>query len=97
MTLGLRIPRLLLRFSYLHRLALFVNKKNLFQDPVLSVAASLSFKDAFVIPLGKEDQVEKARCSLAGDSRSDHLMMANVMMKWENSIEMGNSQSFCYR
>ena len=63
---------------------------------MLSVAASLSFKDAFVIPLGKEDLVEKARSELAGECRSDHLMMANVLMKWEHHVQQGSSKDFCY-
>lgn len=63
-------------------------------DPVLSVAASLSFKDAFVVPLGKEEIVDKIKRKLAGESRSDHFLMANVMLKWENST---NPNEFCYR
>ena len=60
------------------------------------MAASLSFKDPFVVPLGKEELVERARFELAGDSRSDHLMMANVVMKWEYHVKQGTSRSFCY-
>ncbi len=64
-------------------------------DPVLSVAASLSFKDAFVIPLGKEEMVDKIRRKLAGNSRSDHLLMANVMLQWEHHSRNGTTRSFC--
>ena len=48
-------------------------------DPILSVAASLSFKDAFVVPLGNEDMVDCVKAKFQGDSRSDHLMMAKYV------------------
>lgn len=41
-------------------------------DPVFSIAASLSFKDPFVMPLGKEHLVDRVRRSFAGASKSDH-------------------------
>lgn len=41
-------------------------------DPVFSIAASLSYKDPFVMPLGKEHVVDNLRKSLAGGSKSDH-------------------------
>lgn len=62
-------------------------------DPILSVAASLSFKDAFIIPLGKEHEADEKRAELAGTSRSDHLMMANVFSLWEQNQ---GSKAFCY-
>ena len=58
--------------------------------------SALSFKDAFVVPLGKEEMVREVKSKLTGDSRSDHLMMANVMLKWEEKVEQGRSQYFCY-
>ena len=54
-------------------------------DPVLSVAASLSFKDAFVTPLGKEKEVDRVRRVLAENTKSDHLMLANALTRWELS------------
>ena len=65
-------------------------------DPVLSVAASLSFKDPFLVPLGKEEIVDERKRELANGSRSDHLMMANVMMDWEQSVRDGRSRNFCW-
>jgi len=62
-------------------------------DPVLSVAASLSFKDAFLIPLGKERAADLARQALTGNTRSDHLMLANALAEYETSEARG---SFCW-
>ena len=65
-------------------------------DPVLSVAASLSFKDAFVVPLGKEQLVDKKKRELSNNSRSDHLMLANVMSEWEKASLNKRSNDFCW-
>ena len=61
-------------------------------DPVLSVAASLTFKDAFVIPLGKEEQCDRKKVQLSNGTKSDHLMYANVMMFWEDSCSDGSNR-----
>lgn len=47
-------------------------------DPILSVAVSLDFKDAFQIPLGKEREVDMKRVELAGEWKSDHLLLHKV-------------------
>ncbi|XP_022251673.1 ATP-dependent RNA helicase DHX36-like [Limulus polyphemus] len=53
-------------------------------DPILTVAASLSFKDAFVIPLGKEEQADQKRKQIARNSKSDHLMLVQAF-QWLGS------------
>eukprot|EP00096_Caligus_rogercresseyi_P000451 TRINITY_DN10911_c0_g1_i1.p1 TRINITY_DN10911_c0_g1~~TRINITY_DN10911_c0_g1_i1.p1 ORF type:complete len:611 (+),score=96.49 TRINITY_DN10911_c0_g1_i1:100-1833(+) len=62
-------------------------------DPILSIAASLNFKDPFVIPLGKEDMAHKRKNYLSKGSASDHLTLANVMTEWERSPDRGR---FCW-
>ncbi|XP_076336716.1 ATP-dependent DNA/RNA helicase DHX36-like isoform X6 [Tachypleus tridentatus] len=47
-------------------------------DPILTVAANLSFKDAFVIPLGKEERTDWKRKQIAQNSKSNHLMLAQA-------------------
>lgn len=61
-------------------------------DPITTVAANLSYKDAFVRPLGKEKQVDEVKRRFAGDSCSDHLMLVNVMDDWRRS---GMNYGFC--
>ena len=65
-------------------------------DPVLSVAASLSFKDAFVTPLGKEALVDEKKRELSRGTRSDHLMLANALLDWEDASSAGQSRQFCW-
>ncbi|KAG5870776.1 hypothetical protein JTB14_035026 [Gonioctena quinquepunctata] len=47
-------------------------------NPVLSVAASLDFKDAFQIPLGREGEADKKKIELADDTMSDHIVLHRV-------------------
>ncbi|XP_058818074.1 ATP-dependent DNA/RNA helicase DHX36 [Topomyia yanbarensis] len=53
-------------------------------DPITSIAASLSFKDAFYKPFGKEKQVDAVRRKFAEGHHSDHLMLANVIHQWKS-------------
>lgn len=48
-------------------------------NPILSVAVSLDFKDAFQIPLGKEQLVDLKKVELAGGWQSDHLVLHKVL------------------
>ena len=50
-------------------------------EPILSIAAALSFKDPFVIPLNKEDLVRQTKKKLANESRSDHLLIARRLIE----------------
>ncbi|XP_040830767.1 ATP-dependent DNA/RNA helicase DHX36 isoform X2 [Ochotona curzoniae] len=58
-------------------------------DPVLTIAASLSFKDPFVIPLGKEKVADARRKELAKETRSDHLTVVNAFEGWEEARRRG--------
>ena len=64
-------------------------------DPILSVAASLSFKDAFQIPLGQEEEVEEKKRELSCNSNSDHVVMINAIQKWEEAKQRGDARRFC--
>lgn len=65
-------------------------------DPILTVAASLSFKDAFVIPLGKESEADAARKTMSEGSRSDHIVLINALKGWELSLSRGTDKQFCW-
>ncbi|XP_073530855.1 ATP-dependent DNA/RNA helicase DHX36 isoform X1 [Phyllobates terribilis] len=58
-------------------------------DPVLTIAASLSFKDPFVIPLGKEKLADMKRKALSQNTRSDHLTSLNAFRGWEKAKQWG--------
>ncbi|KAM9318436.1 ATP-dependent DNA/RNA helicase DHX36 [Pholidichthys leucotaenia] len=58
-------------------------------DPVLTIAASLSFKDPFYIPLGKEKMADMRRKVLSRNSKSDHLTIVNAFQGWEEAKQRG--------
>lgn len=58
-------------------------------DPVLTIAASLSFKDPFFIPLGKEKLADMRRKVLSKNSKSDHLTIVNAFEGWEDAKQRG--------
>ncbi|XP_026557436.1 ATP-dependent RNA helicase DHX36 [Pseudonaja textilis] len=58
-------------------------------DPVLTIAAGLSFKDPFVIPLGKEKLADARRKELSRNSKSDHLTVVNAFKGWEEAQRRG--------
>ncbi|NXB97960.1 DHX36 helicase, partial [Orthonyx spaldingii] len=67
-------------------------------DPVLTIAASLSFKDPFVIPLGKEKIADARRKELSKNSKSDHLTVVNAFTGWEQARYCGSrhERDYCW-
>ncbi|NXX28273.1 DHX36 helicase, partial [Nicator chloris] len=67
-------------------------------DPVLTIAASLSFKDPFVIPLGKEKIADARRKELSKNTKSDHLTVVNAFTGWEEARSCGfrNEKDYCW-
>ncbi|NWZ34265.1 DHX36 helicase, partial [Brachypodius atriceps] len=67
-------------------------------DPVLTIAASLSFKDPFVIPLGKEKIADARRKELSRNSKSDHLTVVNAFTGWEEARSCGfrHEKDYCW-
>ncbi|XP_005159264.3 ATP-dependent DNA/RNA helicase DHX36 isoform X1 [Danio rerio] len=67
-------------------------------DPVLTIAASLSFKDPFFIPLGKEKIADQRRKMFSQNSRSDHLSIVNAFLGWEDAKRQGSrfEREYCW-
>ncbi|XP_070295539.1 ATP-dependent DNA/RNA helicase DHX36-like [Salvelinus sp. IW2-2015] len=67
-------------------------------DPVLTIAASLSFKDPFFIPMGKEKIADFRRRTLSRDSKSDHLTIIYAFTGWEEAKRRGYKfeREFCW-
>ncbi|XP_015173793.1 PREDICTED: ATP-dependent RNA helicase DHX36 isoform X2 [Polistes dominula] len=62
-------------------------------DPVFSIAASLTFKDAFYCPLGKEEKAMNKKLELSMWQYSDHIALAEALRRFE----INNSFGFCYQ
>eukprot|EP00057_Strongylocentrotus_purpuratus_P028270 XP_011682744.1 PREDICTED: putative ATP-dependent RNA helicase DHX57 [Strongylocentrotus purpuratus] len=66
-------------------------------DPVLTIAASLSFRSPFMAPFDKRDQADKKRQEFAVGN-SDHLTLLRAYTGWTTAIERSNyfSYRFCH-
>uniref|UniRef100_A0A3P9HF04 ATP-dependent DNA/RNA helicase DHX36 n=1 Tax=Oryzias latipes TaxID=8090 RepID=A0A3P9HF04_ORYLA len=67
-------------------------------DPVVTIAASLSFKDPFFIPLGKEKMADMRRRTLSRNSKSDHLTIVYAFQGWEEAKRRGGryEREYCW-
>lgn len=67
-------------------------------DPTLTIAAALSFKDPFFIPLGKEKMADMRRKVLSRNSKSDHLTIVNACKGWEEAKHRGAryERAYCW-
>jgi len=65
-------------------------------EPILNIAAVLTFKDPFVISLQKSDAIRHRKKDLAGDLRSDHLLIAKVMIEFR-TMHQSAARNYCSR
>lgn len=65
-------------------------------DPVTSIAAGISYKSPFYSPLGLEKKVDKIKQDFAGNLRSDHLLLHQVIEKYRLACHNNNADRFCY-
>lgn len=61
-------------------------------NPILNIAVSLDFKDAFQIPLGKEKLADSKRRELGIGTLSDHIVLSRALEIYETT---SNPSSFC--
>lgn len=65
-------------------------------DPIFSIAACLSFKDPFVVPLGKEPEVNKVKEMFSRGEPSDHFIFSEAFRHWEKAESEGFGHKFAY-
>ncbi|KAJ3647260.1 hypothetical protein Zmor_024787 [Zophobas morio] len=64
-------------------------------DPILSVAATLDYKDPFQLPVGKEKEANLMKLELSDGIKSDHLLFHEALKGFERCGN--NSRQFCWR
>ncbi|XP_059052752.1 ATP-dependent DNA/RNA helicase DHX36-like [Achroia grisella] len=65
-------------------------------DRAASLAAIWSFKDPFLLVIGKEREVEAAKHELALGEPSDHVAMSEAVLRWEN-LRGRDARDFAYQ
>lgn len=63
--------------------------------PIFSIAATLSFKDAFFSPFGKEDDARKRKIELSGLEFSDHIAFYEALRRFEIAYASRKANVFC--
>lgn len=64
-------------------------------EPIFSIAASLTFKDAFYCPLGKQEEANLKKSELSMGQYSDHMALAEALRRFEVAYEQGFAGQFC--
>jgi ATP-dependent RNA helicase DHX36 len=66
-------------------------------DPIFSIAASLTFKDAFYVPMGQERKVDQVRRELSDGTKSDHMVTVRAIEGYERAKQRNTERDYCYR
>ncbi|CAL4148794.1 unnamed protein product, partial [Meganyctiphanes norvegica] len=66
-------------------------------SPILTIAATLSFKHPFMTPLGKEKLVDEKKRRMSRGSKSDHLMFAYAYQGWEEACQHREGNDYSWR
>jgi ATP-dependent RNA helicase DHX36 len=64
-------------------------------EPIFAIAASLTFKDAFYCPLGKEKEANEKKLELSLNQYSDHIALAEALRRFEIEYRRGYAGQFC--
>lgn len=62
-------------------------------NPIVNIASALDFKDAFIMPLGKEEDCRRRKRELADGCMSDHLLFHKTMTRYESVYD---KSTFCW-
>ncbi|OIW12193.1 hypothetical protein TanjilG_28601 [Lupinus angustifolius] len=65
-------------------------------NPALTIAASLAYRNPFVLPINRKEEADEAKQSFAGDSCSDHIALLKAYEGWKDAKRSGNEKQFCW-
>ncbi|CAF1151787.1 unnamed protein product [Adineta steineri] len=65
-------------------------------DPILTIASILSYRDPFVTPIDKIEEIKETRQRFGERTMSDHLMLVNIYKQWKNQRTYRDKNQFCY-
>ncbi|KAL5722068.1 RNA helicase [Ranunculus cassubicifolius] len=66
-------------------------------DPILTVVASLSVRDPFLMPSDKKDLAESAKSQFASRDYSDHLTLIRAYQGWRQAENERSGYEYCWR
>ncbi|KAH9329485.1 hypothetical protein KI387_001593 [Taxus chinensis] len=66
-------------------------------EPALTIAAALSYRDPFVLPIDKKEEADKAKRAFAEYSYSDHICLLRAFEAWKLAKRNGQERKFCWQ
>lgn len=66
-------------------------------DPVLSIAAGLTVRDPFMLPVEKKEVAEAARLKYGRGDCSDHVALVRAYDGWKEAMDNGNAIDYCWK
>ncbi|GLT94813.1 hypothetical protein SLE2022_125340 [Rubroshorea leprosula] len=65
-------------------------------NPALTIAAALTYRDPFVLPINRKEEADEVKRSFAGDSCSDHIALLKAFEGYKDAKHSGNERAFCW-
>lgn len=65
-------------------------------NPALTIAAALTYRNPFVLPLNRKEEADEVKRSFAGDSCSDHIALLKAYEGYKDAKRNGNERNFCW-
>lgn len=65
-------------------------------NPALTIAAGLTYRDPFVLPMNRKEEADAAKRSFAGDSCSDHIALLKAFEGYKEAKRNGRERAFCW-
>ncbi|KAI5068622.1 hypothetical protein GOP47_0016967 [Adiantum capillus-veneris] len=66
-------------------------------DPVLSIAAGLTVRDPFVLPVEKKEVAEAAKHRFGRNDFSDHIALVRAYDRWKETMDAGTAVDYCWK
>ncbi|CAM6093452.1 unnamed protein product [Calypogeia fissa] len=65
-------------------------------DPVLTIAAGLTTRDPFIMPMDKKDLATTAKLRFGREDSSDHMGLVNAYNGWQRAMYEGTAADYCW-
>ncbi|CAF3331421.1 unnamed protein product [Rotaria sp. Silwood1] len=65
-------------------------------DPILTIASILSYRDPFVTPIDKIQEINEIRRRFGHNTMSDYLMLVNIYQEWKRQRNYRDKNHFCF-
>ncbi|KAJ7527492.1 hypothetical protein O6H91_16G057600 [Diphasiastrum complanatum] len=65
-------------------------------DPILTIAAALTVRDPFLMPMEKKDLADEAKYGFSGGEFSDHIGLVHAYEGWQDAMKEQKASEYCW-